>query len=153
MEQSNKLSPAKLWILILVTIIVVTLLVFMGIKLFSKSGYMSISTNPHIYSFVSDACAVSFNTKSEQFTMSDNCWDVKGSKFNWYMICNSPKVGDFGRAVEVRVFFRQEEYTHMYAHDLWKKEIKYSLKDFSKDIEEGRIRECMYQYPMKLFDK
>lgn len=66
------------------------------------------------------------------------------------MICNSPNVGDIGRAVEVRVYFMQGKYTHMYAYDLWQKRMNYTLKDFAKDIVDERITKCMYQYPMSL---
>jgi hypothetical protein len=98
MEANTKLTPTKLWILILVTITVITLLVFTGIKLFGKSS-ASINKNSSTYTFESDVCSVSFNPKSEQFTTSDKCWEPARNKAAWFMICNSPKVGDIGRAV------------------------------------------------------
>ncbi|OWV13271.1 hypothetical protein [Fibrobacter sp. UWB5] len=152
MEPNTKLTPTKLWILTLVTITVITLLVFTGIKLFGKSS-ASINKNSSTYTFESDVCSVSFNPKSEQFTTSDKCWEPARNKAAWFMICNSPKVGDLGRAVEVRVFFFQGKYAYTYAFDLWHKKMDYKLKDFTKDIEDGRIKECMYQYPMNLPSK
>ncbi len=153
MEPNTKLSLTKLWILILVTITVITLLVFMGITLFSKSSEISISNSTSSYTFTSAACNVTFDTLSEQITSDAKCWDVKGNNVAWFMICDSPKVGDMGRAVEVRAYFLQGKYTHLYAYDLWQKRMNYSLKDFAKDIADGRITKCMYQYPMNLPSK
>lgn len=150
MSSNSNLTPVKLWILILATITVVTLLVFTGIKLFSQNDNISIRKSPSSYTFASVACNVTFDAQSEQFSTDDKCWNVKGNNIAWFMICNSPKVGDMGRAVEVRAYFLQGKYTHMYAYDLWQKRMNYSLKDFAKDIADGRITKCMYQYPMSL---
>jgi len=150
MEQKNKLSPTRLWILILVTITVITLLVFTGIKMFGQSSSISISMSPYTYTFTSATCNVTFDAQSEQFSTDNKCWNVKGNNTLWFMICNSPNVGDIGRAVEVRVYFMQGKYTHMYAYDLWQKRMNYTLKDFAKDIVDERITKCMYQYPMSL---
>jgi hypothetical protein len=114
---------------------------------------MLVNNNPNVYNFVSDVCTVSFDTKSELFTTNEDCWNINGSEFSWYMICNSPNVGNLGRAIEVRVYFLQEKYSHMYAYDLMQKKMNYRLKDFSKDLSDGRITECLYQYPMKLPNK
>ena len=150
MEDNNKLTPTKLWILILVTITVFTLLVFTGIKLFKQNSNIAISSTPFSYTFTSAACNLTFDTQSEQITSDDKCWNVKGNDVAWFIICNSPNVGDIERALEVRVYFRQRKYTHMYAYDLWHKRMNYSLKDFAKDIADGRITKCMYQYPMSI---
>ena len=66
------------------------------------------------------------------------------------MICNSPKIGDIGRAVEVRVFFLQGKYSHIYASNLMQNKMNYNLKDFSRDLKDNRITECLYQYPMRI---
>jgi hypothetical protein len=113
---------------------------------------MSVNNEPNVYNFVSDVCTVSFDTKSEQFATNKDCWDVNGSKFSWYMICHPTKF-DLRQAVEVRVYFLQGEYSHIYAYNLAQKKMNYQLKDFSKDLSEGRITECLYQYPMKLANK
>ncbi len=87
MNSNKNITPVKIWILILITITVITLLVFTGIKLFSKNNKMSVNNDPNIYNFVSDVCTVSFDTKSEQFATNKECWEVDGNKFSWYMTC------------------------------------------------------------------
>ena len=154
MNESNKLTPAKLWILILITTTVITLLVFTGIKLFNERSSISTNNSPHSYTFASNICNVSYDTQSELFVTDEKCWNTTpGSKVSWYMICNSPKIGDFRRAVEVRVFFFQGKYSHIYAFDLMNKKMNYNLKDFSSDLKDKRITECLYQYPMKIDNK
>ena len=150
MNKDNKLTPAKIWILVLITITVITLLVFTGIKLFNNQSNISTNKSPHSYTFASDICNVSYNTQSEQFATDEKCWSTPSSKISWYMICNSPKIGDIGRAVEVRVFFLQGKYSHIYASNLMQNKMNYNLKNFSRDLKDNRITECLYQYPMRI---
>lgn len=150
MASNNKITPAQLWILTLATVTVITLLIFTGIKLFHKEKSISINNSPSSYNFISDICSISYDSESKIIQTDEKCWDIIGSNFAWYMICNSPKIGDFGRAIEVRLFFAQGKYSHIYAFDIANNKMKYTLDDFSKDIADKRITECLYQYPMKI---